>query len=691
MPSDAVQRVINADIDNLISVFLNNKEIEAGKHDAENFDALIEDLETAKDKSAIERAVIFNSVLKNVQILFDQDPLLAQTLSEIIQLAENKIYHRAPAEEWVQHIGEYDLSQEAQAILQRETEAPPIEEFDAHQAVHALLSSDESRTLLYTGAFAEGEEQTNARDTFLRFLENRHLNLPQENTRPRPTTDMKLFLGEEGVRLYKAAVNEEMRSRSFRDAVFLKSVQHYEGQKWDKKLVLWVGGPSASGKTYGASSAVKAMAEKMPSLEGDESGNYVVSVDGGIEREVSQMRQMLLQAALTKGYKGISDLHANTKLSVKEYVKAAALEEDSLSLVIPETFAESALLKRFDAAGAYKENEMRAYHQDPRIIQAFSEVVAETSKDERFKISVKHMGEGRAWFNERDEFDDDSIKMNNREIGCESKVYDSKGFFIGRYASEQAREILKEMDPNGSYIRIVNDLVFVKKDQSGKWRECGSDDTPDFKLAARDFEKWKSERRGDLNTHDLKEWYAEQRQQGHLAKANIMIVPNDIVNIEVKSKENPDVKGLKISKRDYDRFLAEIHPEKPSFARVTGWCLDQAEIGKLITPLDLIVQYKEGVMRRTVSAPAFMERSAQKTILEAEPIPRTSSAPIPIPKAKVEEREQASFKNHLTFSYDSMPESVENTKLQAQIEKKSQVDLDVEPKTAQKLKSGPSK
>lgn len=689
MPSDAVQRVINADIDNLISVILNNKEIEAEKHDAENFDALIEDLENAKDKSAIERAEVFNAVLKNIQILFEQDPLLAQTLSEIVQLAENKIYHRAPAEEWVQHIGEYELSQEAQAILQRES-VEPTEEFDAHQAVQSLLSTDESKDLLYTGAFAEGEEQTNARDTFLRYLEGRHLNLPQENAKPRPTTDIKSFLGEEGVRLYKAAVNEEMRSRSFRDAVFLKSVQHYEGDKWDKKLVLWVGGPSASGKTYGASSAVKAMAEKMPSLEGDSSGNYVVSVDGGIEREVSQMRQMLLQAALAKGYKGISDLHANTKLSVKEYIKEAALKEDNLSLVIPETFAESALLKRFDAAGAYKENEMRAYHQDPRIIQAFSEVIAESGKEERFKTSVKHMGEGRAWFSERDEFDDDNIKMNNREIGCESKVYDSKGFFIGRYASEQAREILKEMDPNGSYIRIVNDLIFVKKDQSGQWKECGPDDTADFKLAARDFEKWKSERRGDLNTRDLKEWYAEKRLQGHLAQANIMIIPNDTVNIEVKSKENPDVTGIKISKRDYERFLAEIYPAKPSFAKVTGWCLDQAEIGKLITPLDLIVQYKEGVIRRTVSAPAFMERSVQRTMPETDPLPRTSSMPIPIPKAKVEERDKASFKNHLTFSYDAMPEPVENAKPLAKIEKQIPAEPEVESTVKQTRKTGPS-
>ena len=49
-------------------------------------------------------------------------------------------------------------------------------------------------------------------------------------------------------------------------------------------------------------------------------GNSVVSVDGGVEREVSQMRQMVLQVAVTRGYKGIGDLHKNTKLKTKQIV-----------------------------------------------------------------------------------------------------------------------------------------------------------------------------------------------------------------------------------------------------------------------------------------------------------------------------------------------------------------------------------
>lgn len=689
MPSSSVQKSINADIDNLLSVILNNKQRSGTDENEAQFSTLMRNLALAKDQLPAQRAEIFNTVLQDLNTSFAQEPQLLETLTEIIRLTENKIYQRAPADEWVQHIGNYDLSQEAQAISVRQ--GASTDGLDAHQAVQSLLTTDESRALLYTNTFPEGEEQTNARDAFLKFLEGRHLSLPQETTKPRPTVDMKLFLGEEGLRLYKAAVDEEMRSRSFRDAVFLKSVQHYEGDKWDKKLVLWVGGPSASGKTYGASSAVTSMAEKMPSSGEDKSGNYVVSVDGGVEREVSQMRQMVLQVALAKGYKGIKDLHENTKLSVKEHVKAAALKEDSLSLVIPETFAESALLKRFDAAGAYKQNEMRSYHQDPRIIQAFSEVIAEQGNDQRFQTSVKHMGSSRAWFKEEDEFNDDAIRMNNRDIGCESKVYDSKGFIIGRYASEQAREILKAMDPNGYYIKIVNDLIFVKQDSKGNWQACGSDDTPGFKLSARDFDRWQFETTNGLHNQGLKEWFAEQRKSDNLAKANIVIVPNDMVKIAVESKDNPDVKALNISKRDYERFLADIHPEKPSFARVSGWCLEQAEAGKLITPLELIVQYKEDVhLRRVVSAPALLERTKQpEHTQEVPPPPRTHSTPIPIPIPKTEKNE-SSFKNHLTFSHD-LQVSMERAKTQVHTEKQPPIQPEVEANTERVAKHKPKK
>ncbi len=91
----------------------------------------------------------------------------------------------------------------------------------------------------------------------------------------------------------------------------------------EEQLILWVGGPSASGKSYGADAVIKRLdAEIMPADVNRQNGNDVVFIDGGVEREVSQMRQLVLQVAIKKGYSGIKDLHKHTELGIKvKYVK----------------------------------------------------------------------------------------------------------------------------------------------------------------------------------------------------------------------------------------------------------------------------------------------------------------------------------------------------------------------------------
>jgi hypothetical protein len=88
--------------------------------------------------------------------------------------------------------------------------------------------------------------------------------LPKQTTKPRPKISMAEILGADGLKLYKAAIEEEGKSRAFREAVFLRSVQHHDGPALDKKALLWVGGPSASGKTFAANSVFKTIAEAAP-------------------------------------------------------------------------------------------------------------------------------------------------------------------------------------------------------------------------------------------------------------------------------------------------------------------------------------------------------------------------------------------------------------------------------------------
>ncbi|MBN9288094.1 MAG: hypothetical protein BGO43_07445 [Gammaproteobacteria bacterium 39-13] len=467
------------------------------------------------------------------KILFQEEPYVS-FMNDFNQV-KSEIYQMAPALEWLPYIDNYDVFKEEREEREKNGEID-IEVKNPRQEVKKLLN-EQSRAQLYEGAQEEGKEDTTARKAFALYLEKRMKEVEQIDTKPRPTIKMKDLLLEEGLILYKEAINEERRSRAFRDAVFLKSTQEYDGPKWKKKLILWVGGPSSSGKTYAAKQAVKKMSRNMEIktdvndqvIEGE---NYVVSVDGGIEREVSQMRQLVLQVALSKGYKGIKDLHKNTKLKTKEYVKAAALMQEDLGIVIPETFAESVTKEALN--DFLKQNEILYYHKNENMTQAFAEVTCEPNNEKRkaFKIAVWHMGSSRAWLDETKSFTAKDIKINNRKIGCESKIYDWKGFKIGKHASKTARDFIKGINPDGFYIRITNDLMFVNK-KNGIWEECGFDDTPELKISRRDFETWQQLFNQDDTTPDLKEWYKSLEDNNGLAPILIEMTRNNSMEIDI--------------------------------------------------------------------------------------------------------------------------------------------------------------
>lgn len=609
---------INRKISNLSDVISHIKIKNPGAFE-NDLNWLINKLDSLKDNPAYERNLGFEEISTYISTHFDHNVELQDTLKEAVHNVKQDIYLSAPAEEWSLFVDNYDIFKETKEKAKQTGDTASVIKKDPHEAVTEILKDSQSQAKLYEGAQPEGQESRAARDTFLAYLEKRMNSIPQQNKRPKKTTSIEDLLDAEGLALYKNAIAEEGKSRAFRDAVFLKSTQHYDGPKWDKKLILWVGGPSASGKTYAASEAVKAMATKMPHATNEENekintGNDVVSVDGGIEREVSQMRQLVLQVALSKGYKGISDLHANTKFDTKERVKAAALAQEDLSLVIPETFAESAIsLKRFDKEGAYKKNEMREYHEMPNVVQAFSEVKAAPGKEKSFQVAVSHMGSSRAWFDEQKVFEEVDIKINNREIGCESKVYDWKGFYPGKYASEEACNNLKEMNPEGTYIQITNDLIFVKSNPNGTWQECDYNDTPDLKLSSRDFERWQLEKQQSPATKGLVEWYADQKKNGQLAPPLILMMPNDM--IKVRKDDGPIIF---LTKRDFEKWLNESKNNPKSTPDLLDWCMRQHHQENLITPLHLLTHYMKHIPR-TVSAPSRLENPTNQDLTDHMP------------------------------------------------------------------------
>lgn len=390
---------------------------------------------------------------------------------------------------WLSQIGQYCIKDNKSKNI--------LSQKECKTKVHALLGEEGTQKLY---AKAASVETTSARAAFLQYLHDYVLNNPDNRSQAAvnaQATNMQDFLGEEGLRLYKAAIAEERNSAAFRNAVFLKSVKHYDGGKWDKRLVLWVGGPSASGKSFGAEGVVRRLDQDiMVHSSSDLSGNDVVSVDGGIERDVSQMRQMVLQVALSKGFKGIDNLHSHTKLGTKKYVREAAFATSDLNIVLPNTFTAS-------IPKGFKADTMRKIAALPNVAQVFCDVQAEKGQGHRFKRSVGLMGDSRAWYMAKTPYAREKITMLAPNTGAESKRYEGGiKFLAGVAASSRAKQAYlsacKEKRQNPICLVITNDLIFLKLDSTQQqWVECGDKENRAklgdcLKMSARDFAAWQS-------------------------------------------------------------------------------------------------------------------------------------------------------------------------------------------------------
>ena len=112
-------------------------------------------------------------------------------------------------------------------------------------------------------------------------------------------------------------------------------------------------------------------------------------------------------------------------MGAKSHVKHAALNNE-LSIIIPETFSRSLFW-------GLKKDDMQKYSEDPNILQVFARVINEKGKFERFQSTVNILANYRASFSEEESFTVDDIRMNNRNIKCESKPYYPSGFRLGSF------------------------------------------------------------------------------------------------------------------------------------------------------------------------------------------------------------------------------------------------------------------
>ena len=278
------------------------------------------------------------------------------------------------------------------------------------------------------------------------------------------TITMKDIFGDEGIKKYKLAVEEEKTDKNFIDAVLSKSLSIYtpsSNKKFNKKTVLWVGGPSASGKTTGAKIILNKLYLDLSEEYFDNTKKEIdrfIFIDGGIERERSQIRQLTLQVALLKGYTGIKDLESYWGKKIKSKIHKFANTLDNINIVIPSTFSEP-----------YEFKYIKQY-SNKDIHHLYSEIALEYKKDFfEVKRVTRYMGKSRAFLkvgNVSDNKLHNLISSFNRSPRIESKDYDEKGFMAGIIRTSisfvKYLNAMKKADKVPVYIKAVNDLVKAK-------------------------------------------------------------------------------------------------------------------------------------------------------------------------------------------------------------------------------------
>ena len=280
-----------------------------------------------------------------------------------------------------------------------------------------------------------------------------------------PGIKMRDYLGKEGLALYKAALQEEINSEAYRNAVFRASTTHFQGPKLTERLVVHVAGPSACGKSYAAEAAVKAACNNKTVLKNldDRSGNDVVAIDGGVVRQVSQMRKLVIRAANNHGYKGLLDLDKqSTQIlePVKNKIQKATFKAGSLSCVIPDT--NSNWLSGNEAQRIRDIDEMK------NTKQVFCRV--EGADPTTFKQVVKFMGNKRAWKTDFTDVNNPGLDLNSTQNLTESKAYGSSGFEFGKSFSERAHDFFNNYSKKGNLsLVITNELMLLKKDTEDTW------------------------------------------------------------------------------------------------------------------------------------------------------------------------------------------------------------------------------
>ncbi|MBF0206105.1 MAG: hypothetical protein HQK53_04375 [Oligoflexia bacterium] len=466
--------------------------------------------------------LLYGAEARRINALIEHFEGLARDAGQILPCESDIPNELVDERNWLDKLGNYELDEQDRC---RKHPDQCIHDAD----VETLLGSAAAINKLYEDT--NDPEVKTERERFVSLVyrkcqatKSKHYDDP--NASPETVTLEKL-IGRDGLAMYKLAIEEEKKSRAFRRAVFVAGTSRKPGYRIrrenpeenpPRRQVLWGAGPSGSGKSFLLSNFINSVIvepDQAPNLQivsaplpAEDNTPIFLSIDGGIDREESQVRRLAVQCAFSRGYAGISNLHSNTLLEVKKYIRNAGVESKNknLHLAIAETFSLDARLRLrwttaemdefnrlgfkqslFNIVGSDFPNSEQLLSTNP--VQPVQPVLRDT-KNSRFKTSVKMQGEARANLQKSDLVtkdtprDNEMTRMipNNTKLKAESKEYGASGFSWGEEGSRLALSALAKKVPRSEVYEIHSDRVsFNKVTQNGEtyWQEKNYTDVND--------------------------------------------------------------------------------------------------------------------------------------------------------------------------------------------------------------------
>ena len=366
--------------------------------------------------------------------------------------------------------------------------------------------------------------------------------------------------------LYEAAILEERESIAYKNAAFLQSVEVYRGGNFSKKEgeghVIIIAGPSGAGKTRARPAVVKETTHGVLVKNSDPTQirpdqHLVVTVDGGIEREVSQVRDLMNRASLKLGYGGIEDLEeittkASGKTKLKNVIEEAA-NAKGLHLVIATTSPQKEL-KKYMGPGS-KRNVVYSFVKIPwKTVANIAYRRAFASKKTEYKGNIdqiskppeskKHGGLSSYLWGKRE------ASQAGKEYLKKQKQNEERQK-AGDLNTDKSSSEIKETVEKAEIYKIKKDLVFMKfVDEKGNTTNLDSKKKAvDFKssnkgisMTVRQVKAWEAYKKENPDA-DARDWYKNNKENEMLVSEKIIIGTSKKTIQEIEQSQRTDIEN----------------------------------------------------------------------------------------------------------------------------------------------------